>query len=40
MTATEIKIVEYEPHYAASIAEMWNASGEGWEEMQRFRQSR
>ncbi|SHE13151.1 Acetyltransferase (GNAT) family [Chlamydia abortus] len=25
-----IRIVEYEPHYARAIAEMWNASTEGW----------
>ncbi|WP_322922211.1 GNAT family N-acetyltransferase [Paenibacillus campi] len=26
----QIQIVEYEPRYAASIAEMWNASQESW----------
>ncbi|WP_046214115.1 GNAT family N-acetyltransferase [Paenibacillus wulumuqiensis] len=31
MTRTDdIRIVEYEPGYAASIAEMWNASHESW----------
>ncbi|MEW4369727.1 GNAT family N-acetyltransferase [Paenibacillus kandeliae] len=27
---TDIQIVEYEPRYAASIADMWNASHESW----------
>ncbi|WP_411350090.1 GNAT family N-acetyltransferase [Paenibacillus sp. WLX2291] len=27
---TDIQIVEYEPRYAASIADMWNASNESW----------
>ncbi|GIP31102.1 GNAT family N-acetyltransferase [Paenibacillus sp. J2TS4] len=26
----EIRIVEYEPRYAQAVAEMWNASMEGW----------
>ncbi|WP_087071273.1 GNAT family N-acetyltransferase [Paenibacillus bovis] len=28
--ANDIRIVEYEPRYAASIADMWNASHESW----------
>ncbi|MGG0823283.1 GNAT family N-acetyltransferase [Paenibacillus turicensis] len=30
MTAANITIVEYEPKYADSIAEMWNQSNESW----------
>lgn len=30
MTDTDFTIIEYDPKYAKSIAEMWNNSGEGW----------
>ncbi|WP_408007225.1 GNAT family N-acetyltransferase [Pseudalkalibacillus sp. A8] len=29
-TVDQIKIVEYEPSYAAAVAEMWNHSQDGW----------